>query len=150
MVAFSVAALGRQETHLLLLLFKYFVVQIFSISTAGGQTLQRWSLLSNSPAWDTIDIRIVVANPRSYAYLDGRRWFTDTKSKNHVFRLPTPGDKIEKQCPWYNQWLWGLEDGGEVPCPYRDAAMEQVGSADAMAQRYASRKVVSSKKDIDL
>lgn len=135
MEAFSVAILDTRNS----LVFVF--GQIGSISTAGGQTLQRWSLLSNSPAWDTIDIRVVAANPRSYAYLDGRRWFKNTRSQNHVFRLPR--DKIEKQCPWYNQWLWGLDDGGDIPCPYRDTAMEQIGSADAMAQRYASRKVVS-------
>ena len=113
-----------------------------SLFSAGGQTLQRWSLLSNIPAWNTIDIRVVAANPRSYAYLDGRRWFTEDKSRTQVFRLPTPSDKVEKRCPWYNQWLWGLEDGGHVLCPYRDTAVEQAGSVDAIAQRYASRNVI--------
>ena len=166
-------------------------------SSAGGQTVQRWALLSNSPAWKTMNIRAVVANPRSYAYLDDRRWFFasdsienvnsdesnnyDTNSssnnngssnssynvnevhsqkinpttatstghikyKSRVFRRPNPKDGIDEHCPWYNDWLWGLGDGGreELPCPYRDRAVAEIGSAPAIAKRYASRNVVSA------
>eukprot|EP00536_Pseudo-nitzschia_multiseries_P011715 jgi/Psemu1/206617/e_gw1.412.3.1 len=52
--------------------------------SAGGQMVQRWALLSNSPAWNwnTVHIRAVVANPRSYAYLDDRRWFDASNSSS--------------------------------------------------------------------
>ncbi|OEU20707.1 hypothetical protein FRACYDRAFT_234339 [Fragilariopsis cylindrus CCMP1102] len=56
--------------------------------SAGGQMLQRWALLSNSPAWNTMNIRTVVANPNSYCYPDDRRWLapvteteTDTETE---------------------------------------------------------------------
>ena len=97
-----------------------------------------------------MDIRIVVANPRSYAYLDDRRWFAPDSEdgrdndNNEVFRRPTQKDGLHTQCPWYNNWLWGLESGGELICPYRDSAVAEVGSAAAIAKRYASRNVVSS------
>lgn len=134
--------------------------------------MQRWALLSNSPAWEAMKIRVVVANPRSYAYLDDRRWFADgldntkkndpreinqdyTATKVHarnangtraetkeVFRRPAPNDDVEAFCPWYNHWLWGLEDGGEVLCPYRDSVVAERGSSSAIAKRYASRNVV--------
>ena len=123
------------------------------ILLAGGQTLQRWSLLSDSPAWNNIDIRVVAANARSYAYLDGRRWLAETSSQsdsNEVFRLPTSNDEVHNHCPWYNHWLWGLEDGGEVFCPYRDTAVEKGGSEAAIAKRYASRDVVSCRKNVAL
>lgn len=116
----------------------FFCFSSLAISPAGGQTLQRWSLLSNSHSWNSVDIRVVVANPRSYAYLDGRRWFN---SKTEMeFRFPT--SKEDKRCPWYNQWLWGLEDGGNLFVPYRDDAMATAGNASAIAKRYASRTVI--------
>ena len=178
--------------------------------------LQRWALLSNSDAWKQqgTDIRVVVANPKSYAYLDDRRWFPTTdprdarngddvdevdtdkqeynanvirtqekipaggpnasnissniSSKNNnnnnnkiknnennknnknnennteVFRRPTPGDGVDTSCPWFNHWLWGLESGGDLSCPYRDDAVAGMGgSASAIAERYALRNVVS-------
>ncbi len=122
--------------------FYCFSLNSSCISTAGGQTLQRWSLLSNSPAWNsTIDIRVVAANARSYAYLDGRRWLQNTETSELEFRLPD--EDIDTECPWYNQWLWGLDDGGDLVCSYRDVAIAIVGSAAAIAERYASRDVVS-------
>ena len=101
-----------------------------------------------------MDIRVVVANPRSYVYLDDRRWFNVTRKQdnfgnNHVasrevFRRPTQNDQMDTVCPSYNLWLWGLGSGGELSCPYRDNAMSEVDSVAAMANRYASRNVVSS------
>ena len=97
-----------------------------------------------------MNIRVVVANARSYAYLDVRRWFPplpgDDQNTNgkEVFRRPVPEDGIETNCPWYNHWLWGLEDGGEVACPYRDNAVLEAGSIAVITKRYATRNVVSS------
>jgi hypothetical protein len=134
--------LSPKRTDLFLNLFSY-------LQSAGGQTLQRWALLSNSYAWNSMDIRVVVANARSYAYLDGRRWMAPNPEdgpdddQGEVFRLPDPNDGIDSYCPQYNHWLWGLEDGGEVQCPYRDREVAEVDSAAAIAKRYALRNVVS-------
>lgn len=107
--------------------------------------VHRWALLSNSPAWTVLDIRVVAANPRSFAYLDERRWLplnnSDTTEEKE-FRSPST-EEI-RQCPEYDHWLWGLQDGGgdDLPCPYRDAAMEQVPSRSLLAERYAARDVI--------
>jgi len=80
-------------------------------------------------------IRVVVANPRSFCYLDGRRFV------NGTFELPTT-TRIES-CPNYNKWEWGLDDGGGLPTPYRDKAIELMGgNRTKLAHRYSSRNVL--------
>jgi pimeloyl-ACP methyl ester carboxylesterase len=115
--------------------------------SAGGQLVQRWSLLSSRPFWylsrkrqypNQLQIRAVVANPRSYCYMDGRRLVL-SQNNSIVFDYPTTTD-IHK-CPSYNQWQWGLDDGGEVFCPYRDRALREVRTPLAMAERFAQRHV---------
>ena len=117
--------------------------------SAGGQFVQRWALLSSSPVWDgtvgsfvmerrpipsrSLDIRVVVANPRSYCYLDARRWIDGN------FTLPSKRQILD--CPNYNAWEWGLDDGGAILCPYRDLALNQI-SRGGMANRYVKRDVV--------
>lgn len=114
--------------------------------------MQRWALLSNKPFWNSMNIRVVVANPRSYVYLDDRRWLASNsnggweENGRKVYRTPTTKDEIYMHCHWYNHWLWGLEDGGELHCPYRDSAVAAVDSTAIIAQRYASRNVVSPVK----
>ena len=103
--------------------------------SAGGQITQRWALLSNSPAWETIDVRAVVANPRSYSYLDGRRIAAD----GTTFEVPDEDDIAF--CEDYNKWTWGLEPGGRLVCPYKDNALK-ITPADTMTERYATRKVI--------
>ncbi|KAL7535705.1 hypothetical protein ACHAXR_006677 [Thalassiosira sp. AJA248-18] len=90
-------------------------------------------------------IRVVAANPRSYAYLDERRYFPtdddaaaavavanmglmDDKGKvgeedknlspfNQLdFRSPTTSELDD--CQEYNRYCWGLEDNPDLPAPY--------------------------------
>jgi hypothetical protein len=102
---------------------------------------QRWSLLSNSPAWETFgNIRAVVANPRSYCYLDARRMNGDM--------LEVPDLDDVQLCSHYNQWQWGLDQGGNLTCPYKDQALQET-PADKMAQRYAMRQVIYLSGEFD-
>ena len=134
--------------------------------SAGGQFTHRWALTSHSAAWyitgqdfynrnlphndytiqrhvrermtrntKSLILRAIVANPRSYCYLDGRRFI------NNTFQLPS---KLAiNDCPGYNQWEWGLEDGGRLPTPYRDQAIEDVDwNRTKLIERYAGRNVI--------
>ena len=90
--------------------------------SAGGQFTHRWSLTSNSAAWgDAFSARrgtsiksrnlrvgndtgrlypaivVIVANPRSFAYLDARRWMNAT-------HYETPSQDLRDNCPTYNRW----------------------------------------------
>ncbi len=112
--------------------------------SAGGQVTHRWSLLSNTIAWNEdipIEVVAVVANPRSYCYLDARRFLQDQS-----FGIPDSDDI--RICSNYNQWQWGLEEGGYVPCPYRDRALQQT-PVKVMAQRYATRNLVYMSGELD-
>jgi pimeloyl-ACP methyl ester carboxylesterase len=110
--------------------------------SAGGQFAQRWGLLSNTN-FDNLDfhIRIVAANPKSYAYLDGRRWMQDG-----TFRQPNPAEA--EHCVTYNKWQWGWDDG--VDAPYKDRAIQEAGGIDAVVARYATRDVIylSGEQDV--
>ncbi len=126
--------------------------------SAGGQFVHRWALTSNSPAWGDFNLnnddetiirtsssrrlyklntllKVVVANPRSYCYLDERRFI------HGEFRSPSPF--MVENCPNYNTWEWGLEDGGDLVTPYRDRAIEYFnGDRGQLARRYARRNVI--------
>jgi hypothetical protein len=159
--------------------------------SAGGQYVHRWALLSSSPMiWGDgndslhkderrivenrkVEVRAIVANPRSYCYPDNRRMIrigedhasdSDRLVKNHtvgvqinfkdgmrlhpnsdeqynyVYAVPDPRDV--DICPTYDQWQWGLEPGGDVPSPYKDAALDFVqNNLTALALRYSKRRV---------
>jgi predicted esterase len=125
--------------------------------SAGGQFVHRWALTSNSPAFGDRNLnsdetttrtsssrrlqklnallKVVVANPRSYCYLDERRFI------HGELRLP-PKFMVER-CPNYNTWEWGLDDGGDLITPYRDRAIEYFnGDKGQLARRYAGRSVI--------
>ncbi len=114
--------------------------------SAGGQFTHRWALTSSSRVWGghynslslavslQIPIRVVVANPRSFCYLDGQRYV------NGTLRLPEAA-AIEA-CPDYNTWEWGLDSGGPLKTPYKDRALKAAGGATQMAVRYSLRDVV--------
>lgn len=124
-------------------LTEYLATQLYSIKqitvaghSAGGQVTHRWALLSTSFVWKSMKIRAIVANPRSYCYLDGRRILFPNKSFDY------PSSNQSQHCPDYNYWNWGLENGGDLYTPYKDRALAQTPRA-RMAERYAtSRKVV--------
>jgi hypothetical protein len=151
--------------------------------SAGGQYVQRWGLLSNSPVWrdtqskttsrlrstrtttdaaaiatgggtTTINtrhrditsipsVRVVVANPRSFAFLTRERWLNN----GTTFDIPTT-DQIDS-CPEYNQWNTGLSKGGPIPCSYYEQAIH-VTPPEVMTNRYATRDVAYLAGEYDL
>jgi hypothetical protein len=129
--------------------------------SAGGQFVQRWTLLSNAIRDHDLEIvagspavRTVVANPKSFAYLDARRWMVSTGASSMdleemEFRVPTAIE--QSQCPSYNEWEWGL-DPRESPllAPYVQNAIEMAGGKDVIVQRYSRREIIylSGEQDI--
>eukprot|EP00980_Cylindrotheca_fusiformis_P000563 scaffold146_cov107-Cylindrotheca_fusiformis.AAC.2 len=113
--------------------------------SAGGQFVHRWALLSNSSIWQNNNknqktkIRVIAANPRSYCYLDGRRILKTTNSTTTSFEVPS-NDTIAN-CPNYNYWNWGLQQGGNVYTPYKDRALE-ITPQKEMAIRYGTNRTV--------
>lgn len=134
--------------------------------SAGGQFVQRWALTSNSFIWNDDlyyperihvnangissikklrkeqmkrklpDIIAVVANPRSYAYLDSRRW------KNLTY-FGEPTMKQKQRCKTWDSWEWGLSKGGILTCPYKDATISMFhGNISKIAERYSKRNVL--------
>ena len=119
----------------------------------GGQFTQRWCLTSNSPLWgDSVQtyegtsvsrqlrrgnspkITVYVVNPRSFAYLDERRWLD-----SHNFAKP-PKERID-WCPRYNSWEWGLNKGG-LDAPYVQRAVNMFdGAVKKVGERYSNRNV---------
>lgn len=120
--------------------------------SAGGQLVHRWAVLSGSHAFAAslqhdfrsrpVAIRVVVANPKSYCYLDGRR-FIDGE-----FRLLVQDEKAE--CLPYNKWQWGLDDGPFLSIPYRDEAFALAGGRAKVVGRYAMRDVVYLSGELDI
>jgi hypothetical protein len=104
-----------------------------------------------------MDIRVVAANPRSFCYLDERRWFPSDEDgsgrrinikSSREFRRPYL-EELEV-CPYYDTYIWGLRGGGEIPTQYRDNASAEVGSLRAIAERYASRDVIYLSGELDV
>jgi hypothetical protein len=80
-------------------------------------------------------LKVVPANPRSFAYLDERRWI------NGTIMVPP---NVEVECPSYNKWIWGFEhvddDEDWIPFPYRDRGPAL--SAKELSERYNERFVI--------
>ncbi|KAL9190021.1 hypothetical protein ACHAXT_007232 [Thalassiosira profunda] len=153
--------------------------------SAGGQFVHRWGLTSDSwcfgdggtnlpvgaAAKDLSSVRVVAANPRSYAYLDGRRYFPNGAEESAVltdedgeqagtlspfdeldFRSPTNAEM--EDCPEFNRYCWGLDDNPDVPAPYITKNINNLSTDDGdnahLFCRYASRDVVylSGQRDI--
>ena len=137
---------------------RYFYPNLEAIAiaghSAGGQFVQRYALLSSHTALDAkvsqtnterirnIQVRLVAANPRSYCYLDDQRYVDDEYKRPYE-------DKIQA-CPRFNQFQWGLDDGGDVVAPYRDRAIELAGGIDSLRRRFLERNVtyLAGTKDI--
>jgi hypothetical protein len=121
--------------------------------SAGGQVAHRWALLSSSPTiWDqqTIEVRTVVANPRSYCYLDNRRVLFQNSTNNTAhdpFAIPTQ-ESIES-CPSYSQWQWGLEPGGDVVSHYKERILNATDPS-FLARKYGSRNVIYLSGELDV
>jgi pimeloyl-ACP methyl ester carboxylesterase len=115
--------------------------------SAGGQYTQRWALLSNSPALKVsqsrFHVRIVVANPKSFCFLDNRRYMNG--------RLQVPPDEHVQHCTDYNQWEWGLSNDTQVlPTPYKDHSIIAAGGVEAIKSRYPTRDVVYLAGELDV
>lgn len=152
--------------------------------SAGGQFVQRWALSSNSwcfgggqfaNRWAVTDlpqVRVVVANPRSFAYLDNRRYFAlsdqaaeadedemspaendGTLTPFDKYQLRPPSAAEEDGCKEFNRYEWGLEENLEVPAPYVINNVKKLishGDNSELFCRYASRDVVylSGQRDL--
>jgi hypothetical protein len=122
--------------------------------SAGGQVAHRWAILSSSPViWEqkTVELRAVVANPRSYCYFDDRRVLFHNNLTNNtehdLFAVPNQTD-IDS-CPGYSQWQWGLQPGGDVVSHYKEKILNTTTPSD-LAHRYAARRVFYLTGELDL
>jgi pimeloyl-ACP methyl ester carboxylesterase len=102
--------------------------------SSGGQFVQRWTLLTSF--WFTDRMKSVVANPSSYAYLTPFRFIRGD------WNIP----RDDGDCPHYNQWEWGLDEGGELEVPYRDYALR---NASHVVARFQSRRVLYLAGNLD-
>ncbi len=92
--------------------------------SSGGQTVQRWSLLTS--VWNNQKMRAVVANPSSYAYMS-------------PFRLLNGTWTVPLDCPHYNDWEWGLSNSGDIRVPYRQHVT--YNSSD-LVTRFQDRRII--------
>jgi hypothetical protein len=113
--------------------------------------------LSNSSAFATAtttdvqkkpSIRVIVANPRAFAYLDNRRYIVEHQDvannstsnsstaistiKTMPFRIPDKNSL--KECPDYDEWEWGFSKtraGHDdfLPTPYKDRAIARAAAS---------------------
>eukprot|EP00727_Mastigamoeba_balamuthi_P000045 m51a1_g10037 hypothetical protein (369) ;mRNA; f:14834-16354 len=75
--------------------------------SAGGQTMVRYSLGTRTPA-PSGGLRLVVANPSSFPYLDELR---PVPPQYKAFKHPT--DEQLKYCDDWNSWRYGLNEMNE-------------------------------------
>lgn len=123
-------------------LFPYLKQISIAGHSAGGQVVHRWALLSKIPLQTpNVEIRVVAANPRSYCYLNGKRMIFD-KAMNTT-RWEYPSSEEINRCPDYNQWNWGLEQGGplDLVVPYFGRRLAEI-SPPELSQEYARQRVV--------
>jgi hypothetical protein len=119
--------------------------------SAGGQYAVRWSLLSNVVLGVSsaryIPIRVVVANPKSFCWLDARRMF------NGTFRIPH--EDALSICPTYNEWEWGFENSTKnderdsLTSPYKDRAIRESGGLQSIVDRFPHRDVAYLSGELD-
>lgn len=131
--------------------------------SAGGQYVQRWALLSNGAAWakhpppypaasshspPRVNTRVVVANPKSFCWLDERRMCHGT--------LNRPDETAIHRCPAYNEWEWGFQnssrtaDRDELTAPYVQTSIQDAGGIDAVVERYPYRDIVYLAGELDV
>ncbi|KAG7364297.1 hypothetical protein IV203_037499 [Nitzschia inconspicua] len=122
--------------------------------SAGGQVVHRWALLSSTPViWEqtNVEIRAVVANPRSYCYFDNRRVLfhgnITNNTANDLFAVPSQEDITS--CPSYSQWQWGLEPGGDVVSHYKERILNDT-TPSKLKRRYGARNVFYLTGELDL
>ncbi|CAJ1967342.1 unnamed protein product [Cylindrotheca closterium] len=113
--------------------------------SAGGQVVHRWALLSKiiTSSQQNVEIRTVAANPRSYCYLNGKRMIIyKNKESTNKTRFDYPSAKELEHCPDYDQWNWGLQDGGTLDpvVPYKVRRLKEMTPKE-LADKYVRQKV---------
>ena len=104
--------------------------------SAGGQFVQRWSLLTD--AWTEYpDLQSIVVNPSSFAYL------TPLRKVQEEWTVP---DTTE--CPEYNTWEWGLDTNDSSPFYVRHLLKRW--STQTLVERFSHRDVVYLAGDRDI
>ena len=100
--------------------------------SSGGQIVQRHALFTRLPAAPppTAQVRHVVANPSSFAYLDEQRWL------NGSLRRLTAAERTA--CPLFDDWQFGFAAGLPPFC----AAGNATAAAAAAVAAYPTRDVV--------
>mmetsp|Transcript_27863 Transcript_27863/g.58615 ORF Transcript_27863/g.58615 Transcript_27863/m.58615 type:complete len:340 (-) Transcript_27863:2514-3533(-) len=77
-------------------------------------------------------------NVDEYRSVDGYR--NVDERYRYAFAIPDRND-IEA-CPTYDQWQWGLQPGGDILAPYKDAALDRANkNTTTIALQYSKRKV---------
>ena len=99
---------------------------IFVGQSAGGQTVQKYAVLSNATYPPGVDVRYVPANPFAYAYVDDQRStfeFGQLSPYDHAFATPSANEAFPLKSPLvcpdlvgearpddYDDWASGLEN----------------------------------------
>jgi len=113
---------------------------------------------------DSVALHAVVANPSNYVYFTPLRFLNNDSgsSKNNKHHLRNGNNETMhyysywkvplkvnsengskyKDCPFYNQWEYGLDDGGNTDVPYRQRAIARE-SKSKIIERYLKDRSVS-------
>jgi len=124
---------------------------IFVGQSAGGQTVQKYAVLSNATYPANVNVRYVPANPFAYAYVDGKRStfeFGQGSPEDHAFAVPDANDAFAWGSPLvcpdlvgapppddYDDWGAGLE-----AAPSYSGELTE-NQQQAVADRYVNRDV---------
>ncbi len=124
---------------------------IFVGQSAGGQTVQKYAVLSDAEYPPGVSVRYVPANPFAYAYVDEQRStfeFGQQSPYDHAFVTPGANDPFPWQSPLvcpdlvgtprpddYDDWAGGLENA-----PSYSGDLDQ-GQQAQVRDRYLDRNV---------
>ncbi len=139
----SYTALDKLIEHLWMLKLPNLKQIAVAGHSSGGQYVHRWSLLTQMWTDEYGDkMKSIVANPSSYIYITPKRWM----KKSQQWELPSAS--ILKDCPNYNKWEWGLDDGGMLQVPYRDDVFRSKSKADVI-ESFGQRRVIYLSGSLD-
>jgi hypothetical protein len=104
----------------------------------------------------------IVANPSSYAYLTPTRFMDkpgkggsrsssghNDKNDSHQNSLLWTEPPNDDDCPGYNQWEWGLDDGGPLDVPYRKRAFSRDQRSEIVDRYLLHRSVIYLSGNLD-
>ena len=110
----------------------------------------------------TVSIHAVVANPSNYVYFTPQRFSDnhgiDNTETTRAWRRLSVADSSSTttnnnnsssgqdapatDCPEYNRWEWGLDDGGDLDVPYRKRAFSRDDRATIVDRYLRHRSIV--------